>query len=228
MTILLTGASRGIGFATAQALAAAGHKVLALSRNTDKLAELKASNPERIATLSYDLSQPDPEQLAAWVRAHGQLDAIVNNAGYLVSKPFLALSAADWQRSFEVNFFGPVILIRTLIDLRRSNAPLHIVNVSSMGGFQGSSKFPGLCAYSASKAAVANLTECLAEEWKDENIAVNCLAFGAVQTEMLAEAFPGYQAPMNSEKMAEFFTWFITEGGKFFNGKILPVSVSTP
>ncbi len=228
MTILLTGASRGIGFATATQLAAAGHRVLALSRDAERLAELKAAAPEQIYILPFDITQPDTEQLTAWVRAHGPLDAIVNNAGYLVNKPFTELTGSDWQRSFEVNFFGPVILIRALIELRRTGAPFHSVNISSMGGFQGSSKFPGLAAYSAAKAALANLTECLAEEWKDQQVAVNCLSLGAVQTEMLAQAFPGYEAPLNSEEMAEFFCWFITQGGRYFNGKILPVSVSTP
>ena len=97
-----------------------------------------------------------------------------------------------------------------------------------MGGFQGSSKFPGLSAYSASKAALANLTECLAEELKEKNICANCLALGAVQTEMLETAFPGYVAPVKSREMASFIAYFATRGHQFYNGKILPVSVSTP
>ena len=97
-----------------------------------------------------------------------------------------------------------------------------------MGGFQGSSKFPGLSAYSASKAALGNLTECLAEEFKEMGIAVNALALGAVKTEMLEEAFPGYVPPVNAQEMAGFMANFATSGHHFFNGKILPVSVSTP
>ncbi len=104
----------------------------------------------------------------------------------------------------------------------------HVVNVTSMAGYQGSSKFNGLSYYSASKAALGSLTECLAEELKDESIKVNALAIGAVQTEMLEEAFPGFKAPLQPSQMAEFMKWFTLEGPVFFNGKVLPVSLSTP
>ena len=97
-----------------------------------------------------------------------------------------------------------------------------------MGGFQGSAKFAGLSAYSSSKAAVVGLTECLAEELKDKDIFVNCLAIGAVQTEMLSEAFPGYEAPVSPKQMAEYIFDFAIKGSQFYNGKILPVSSSTP
>ena len=97
-----------------------------------------------------------------------------------------------------------------------------------MGGFQGSTKFAGLSAYSSSKSALSGLTECLAEELKDRNIAVNCLALGAVQTEMLGKAFPGYKAPLSAAKMAEFICEFALTGQLFFNGKIIPVSSTTP
>jgi NAD(P)-dependent dehydrogenase (short-subunit alcohol dehydrogenase family) len=97
-----------------------------------------------------------------------------------------------------------------------------------MGGVQGSAKFAGLSAYSSSKAALCTLTECLAEELKLENISVNCLALGAVQTEMLSKAFPGYRAPLSASEMAEFIVQFARSGHYYFNGKILPVSSTTP
>jgi NAD(P)-dependent dehydrogenase (short-subunit alcohol dehydrogenase family) len=97
-----------------------------------------------------------------------------------------------------------------------------------MGGFQGSSKYPGLSYYSASKAAIACLSECLAVEFAESGIRVNCLALGAVQTEMFAEAFPGYKAPVNATEMAEFVSYFAVNGQKFFNGKIIPVAVNNP
>jgi NAD(P)-dependent dehydrogenase (short-subunit alcohol dehydrogenase family) len=97
-----------------------------------------------------------------------------------------------------------------------------------MGGFQGSVKFKGLSYYSASKAAISCLTECLANEFSESRISVNCLALGAVQTEMLNEAFPGYKAPVEAHEMAEFISEFALSGHKFFNGKILPVAVGTP
>jgi NAD(P)-dependent dehydrogenase (short-subunit alcohol dehydrogenase family) len=104
----------------------------------------------------------------------------------------------------------------------------HIVNISSMGGFQGSSKYKGLSYYSASKSALACLTECLANEFSEYGISVNCLALGSVKTEMLDKAFPGYKAPVDAKEMAEFISDFALTGHKFFNGKILPVAVTNP
>lgn len=234
MNYVITGASRGIGYDLALLLASdPGNRVLVLSRDAAKL-ELLAKELDGVSGagyfsyLPYDLSRPDASALLSAVSQMGGVDVVVNNAGALVNKPFVELSDADWRQVFDTNFFGPVALIRTLVPLLREGRQSHIVNISSMGGFQGSSKFRGLSAYSASKAALANLTECLAEELAEEGIAVNCLALGAVQTEMLAEAFPGYQAPLSSADMAGFIAYFATQGQRFFNGKVLPVSLSTP
>ena len=233
MNIIVTGASRGIGFDTALALAAnPEHKVLALARSTVKLEALKQQAIEKgyqnLNYLAYDLTHPDTEQLVMQLKAMGPVSIIINNAGMLINKPFLELTKEDWQSVFNVNVFGVVELIKTLLPWMEGAERPHILNISSMGGFQGSSKFPGLSAYSSSKAALANLSECLAEELKDKGIKVNCLAIGAVQTEMLEEAFPGYQAPVKSEEMASFFAYFATEGQRFYNGKVLPVALSTP
>ena len=234
MKIAVTGASRGIGYETALLLAAGlGHEVLVLSRNGERLRELQAVARKRrressLVYLEFDLAQPDLPALGRLVERMGGLDVLINNAGLLINKPFTELTMEDWRRSFEVNFFGVVALTRFLLPWLEASRAAHIVNVSSMGGFQGSVKFPGLAAYSAGKAAVANLTECLAEELKDRGVSVNCLAFGAVGTEMLQEAFPGYEAPVSSEQMGGFVADFATSMHHFFNGKVLPVSVSTP
>jgi len=104
----------------------------------------------------------------------------------------------------------------------------HVVTISSMGGVQGTMKFAGLSAYSSSKGAVITLSELLSEEYKDRGIAFNVLALGSVQTEMLAEAFPGYQAPVSAAEMATYIFDFTLTGHKFYNGKVLPVSSTTP
>lgn len=234
MKIIVTGASRGIGYDTAMQLAVEErHEVLALSRNEERLRELQetagARNPEaRLFIQPFDLTDPDFDRLEEKLDAWGSVDILINNAGLLVKNSFEDLSGEDWQRSFEVNFFGPVRLIRAVLPWLKKAPRGHIVNISSMGGFQGSAKFPGLAAYSASKAALSNLTECLAEELKEDQVSVNCLALGAVQTEMLEEAFPGYEPPMTSIRMAAFLSDFATTGHDFFNGKVLPVSSSTP
>jgi NAD(P)-dependent dehydrogenase (short-subunit alcohol dehydrogenase family) len=156
------------------------------------------------------------------------IDVLVNNAGLLINKPFKDLTIEDWKLQFAVNLFGMTRLIKLLLPLMGGLKETHIVNLGSMGGFQGSKKFTGLSAYSASKAAVANLTECLAYEFSADNIRVNCLALGAVDTEMLKQAFPGYRAPVTSYEMAEFIKSFCKTGHKLFNGKVLPVSVIDP
>ena len=97
-----------------------------------------------------------------------------------------------------------------------------------MGGFQGSEKYKGLSYYSASKAALACLSECMAAEFLESGISVNCLALGAVQTEMFEEAFPGLKAPVTAKEMAKFIADFALNGNKFFNGKVIPVAFSDP
>ncbi|MBC7865490.1 MAG: SDR family oxidoreductase, partial [Bacteroidia bacterium] len=149
-------------------------------------------------------------------------------AGYLVNKPFAEISQTDLSKIYSVNVFGPFHLVQSLLPLMGKNQKAHIVNIGSMGGVQGTSKFPGLSAYTSSKMALAGLSECLAEELKEKNISVNCLAIGAVQTEMMEEAFPGYKPPHTAAEMASFIGDFAINGHKFFNGKIVPVAVSVP
>lgn len=229
-TILVTGASRGIGYDTVLELAKnSNNQVIALSRNTAKLNTLlAATTTNNIQILPFDLANFDTALLAQQLKNISKIDILVNNAGLLINQPFEKLSLQDWKNIFDINLFGVVQLVQQLLPKLLAAQPAHIINIGSMGGMQGSSKFSGLSAYSASKAALTNLTECLAEEFKDKNIKVNCLALGAIQTEMLAEAFPGYEAPVKSTSMAKYLAWFAINGHQFHNGKIIPVAVSTP
>ncbi len=154
------------------------------------------------------------------------VDILINTAGSLVVEDFMKFSNEKAREMMEINFFGPASVIRTLRPLMKKGA--HIVNISSMGGYQGSSKYRGLSYYSASKAAISCLSECLAEEFSDSGISVNCLALGAVQTEMFEEAFPGKKAPVSAKEMAEFIVDFAQNGNRFFNGKVLPVAIGNP
>ena len=122
--------------------------------------------------------------------------------------------------------FGVAALNRFILPLMPNGG--HVVTISSMGGIQGSLKFPGLAAYSSSKGAVITLSELLAEEYKEQGVAFNVLALGAVQTEMLSEAFPGYQAPIQPAEMANYIKDFALNGHTYFNGKVLQVSSTTP
>lgn len=235
MNIVITGASSGIGFELAKRFAAIGnHNILAISRNASKLKELKnvciRENVEaHLYPIPFDLSAKEPfeDTLIPTIQQYVQsIDIVINNAGHLVNAPFNELSDLDIAAMIEVNFTGPAKLLKALIPSMNANA--HVVNISSMGGFQGSAKFPGLSIYSATKAAIACLTECLAEEYKDNSISFNCLSLGSVQTEMLAKAFPGYMAPVMPNEMANFIADFALNGSKYFNGKVIPVSLSTP
>jgi len=231
MNILITGGSRGIGRETALSLAAdKNNHVIVTGRNEDSLRSLENEAPhENISRYVIDFSrqESDCSNLAGHVTSvFSILDILINNAGSLVNKPFTDISNAEIRRMMEVNYFMPATLIRTLFPLMKRGT--HIVNISSMGGFQGSAKFPGLSCYSASKAAIACLTECLATEFSEYGISVNCLSPGSVSTEMLNEAFPGYKAPVNAKEMGDFVAWFAINGGKLFNGKILPVAHTTP
>ncbi len=219
--VIVTGASRGIGRALVDRFLELGHEVWALSRNTDELKNIKG-----IHTVSIDLS--DEQQIADWVQSCGvdHFDAVINNAGMLINKPFAETTYADFEAVYRVNVFGAAQLIRHLLPLLTTDS--HILNISSMGGVNGTAKFPGLAAYSSSKGALGILTELLAEEFKDNGPRCNALALGAVQTEMLAEVFPDYKAPVSASQMATYIADFSLNGHHLYNGKVLPISQSTP
>jgi 3-oxoacyl-[acyl-carrier protein] reductase len=222
-TIVITGASRGIGFALTQLALQQGHRIYALSRNIQPLKKSERLYPYRI-DLSEEQSLPI---FAEQLQEEGiKIDALIHNAGMLLNKPFSETTTADFESIYRVNVFGLAALTRLLLPSIEPKG--HIVSISSMGGLTSSAKFPGLAAYSSSKGAVSILTELLAEEYKETGPAFNALALGAVQTEMLAQAFPGFQAPVTAEEMAAYILKFALEGQQFFNGKVLPVSATTP
>jgi len=223
--VIITGTSRGIGFELAKLFANQNHNVLAISRNTEPL---EALNHKNIKTLSVDLCKNDEIlQVTEFVKNNWkQVDTLINNAGKLVNKPFTELTSDDFLEVYKVNVFGVAELTKSLIPYLQKGS--HVVTISSMGGIQGSMKFPGLAAYSSAKGAVITLSELLAEEYKEQQIAFNVLALGAVQTEMLQEAFPGFQAPVSAEEMANYIYNFSLTGHQFYNGKVLQVSSTTP
>ncbi|MCH3880790.1 MULTISPECIES: SDR family NAD(P)-dependent oxidoreductase [Tenacibaculum] len=223
--VVITGTSRGIGFELAKQFAEAGNNVLALSRNTKPL---ETFNHKNITTISVDLSNnSDIKKAVDFIKTEWkQVDILINNAGKLVNKPFTELTSEDFLDVYKVNVFAVAELTKSLIPFFQKGS--HVVTISSMGGIQGSLKFPGLAAYSSAKGAVITLSELLAEEYKEQQIAFNVLALGAVQTEMLEEAFPGYIAPISATEMAEYIFNFALTGNKVYNGKVLQVSSTNP
>ena len=221
--LIITGASRGIGYALTQLALQQGHRVYALSRNIQPL-----KKSERLHPYSIDLSEEQSLHIfAAQLQKEGiKIDALIHNAGLLLYKPFSETTTADFESIYRVNVFGLAALTRLLLPSIEPKG--HIVSISSMGGLTSSAKFPGLAAYSSSKGAVSILTELLAEEYKETGPSFNALALGAVQTEMLVQAFPGVKAPVSADEMAAYILKFALEGQQYFNGKVLPVSSSTP
>jgi NAD(P)-dependent dehydrogenase (short-subunit alcohol dehydrogenase family) len=234
MNIVITGASSGVGFeAVLDLILSNQHKIIALARSEDKLGRLseiaQGLNPDcQLFPIAFDIVHDDYDGLLQFIatRFDNRVDILINNAGVLINKPFTELEESDFVEMLQSNFIGHVRITQALLPLMPADA--HIVNIGSMGGFQGSAKFPGLSAYSASKAALHTLTECLAQELTEKKISVNCLALGSAQTEMLEKAFPGYESPVLAFEMGKYIADFALSGHKFFNGKILPVAVTTP
>ena len=223
--IIITGTSRGIGYELVQQLAAGGHNILALSRHT---ATIKALNLPNVHCIPFDITlSSDREAVGHFVKGQWQkVDILIHNAGRLINKPFEELTEEDFLEVYKVNVFGVAQLTRQLLPFMEKGT--HVVSISSMGGIQGSLKFGGLAAYSSSKGALITLSELLAEEYKERGIVFNTLALGAVQTEMLTEAFPDYKANITPQQMARYIADFALNGGEVFNGKVLQVANTTP
>jgi short-subunit dehydrogenase len=231
MNIIITGGSAGMGRETALCLAEdKNNHILLTGRNEATLknviSEKQNSNIHYFVVDFFELPTRQHDLINYIRTIFPGVDILINNAGYLVNKPFEKLEESEIRLMMEINFFAPVTIIKMLLPLMKKGS--HIVNISSMGGFQGSARYKGLSCYSASKAAVANLSESLAAEFAEKKIAINCLAPGSVQTEMFSNAFPGYSAPVTAEEMGRFIAYFALNGNKFFNGKILPVALSDP
>jgi len=231
MNIIVNGGSEGIGREIVLQLSDdRNNQVLVTGRNESRLKELQMEClNENVSYLRMDISEVN--NLIEAVRDQiynrfSRVDILINVAGLLIVGEFMKLSDKDSRKMMETNFFGPAAFIRLVVPMMSSGS--HIVNISSMGGYQGSSKYKGLSVYSASKAALSCLSECLAGELKDSGISVNCLALGSVQTGMFEKAFPGFKAPLGPKEMAEFITYFAINGNKYFNGKVLPVAINNP
>ena len=229
MNIIINGGSHGIGREVAIYLAKdPDNEIIITGRDIHAMHEMAASLPN-VHPVKADLSDPDNiarNYLKNITAVFGNTDTVINMTGNIVKADFLSITGNAARKMMETNFFGPASIIRILQPFL--NRGSHVVNISSMGGFQGSAKFRGLAYYSASKAAIACMSECLAEELREFDIRVNCLALGAVQTRMLSEAFPGYKAPVEAADIAPFIADFALKAHQFINGRVIPVAMSNP
>ena len=221
-TIVVTGTSSGIGHQICTQAVKMNFHVISVSRNIEPLKDIGG-----IESFSIDITNKDSidEFITNLKSRKIKIDILINNAGYLVSELFVDTTYDSFKKTFDVNVFGLAEITRSLIPIINSDG--HVINISSIGGVNGSKKFPGLSAYSSSKAAVIALTEVLAEEHQN-GPSFNVLALGAVQTKMLKEAFPDYNVDTKPEEMAKYILDFAINGNKLFNGKLISVSNSNP
>jgi 3-oxoacyl-[acyl-carrier protein] reductase len=230
MKILITGAGKGIGFECCKEALKLGHEVFGVSRSVEQLKYLQNEYTENLHVFSTNLISNNAIQslVSEITSLTASIDILINNAGLILNKSFFDINENELSQVFKTNVFVPFLLTQAVMPLMRNSQQKHIVNISSMGGVNGTSKFAGLSAYSSSKGALSTLTECLAEELKLENIRVNALAIGAVDTLMLREAFPGYKASVTACEMAKHIISFSTAQPILYNGKVIQVSNSTP
>tara|TARA_A200000113_G_scaffold53362_1_gene44230 strand:+ start:1141 stop:1812 length:672 start_codon:yes stop_codon:yes gene_type:complete len=216
---IITGTSSGLGFELVNKFIAENYNIISLSRST---CSIKSSLVEHC---NFDITNPKSiSELKKLIQSkYKTIDILINNAGMLINKPFVELSKKEFISVYDVNFFGVIELIKGILPFFKSKS--QIINISSIGGINGTNKFKGLSAYSSSKGALNILTEVLAEEFKETGPVINSLCLGSVQTKMLEQAFPGYKAQVQPREMANFIYDFSQSGGKVFNGKIIPISL---
>ena len=216
---IITGTSSGLGFELVNKFIAENYNIISLSRSS---CSIKNSLVEHC---NFDITNPKSiSELKKLIQSkYKTIDILINNAGMLINKPFVELSKKEFISVYDVNFFGVIELIQGILPFFKSKS--QIINISSIGGINGTNKFKGLSAYSSSKGALNILTEVLAEEFKETGPVINSLCLGSVQTKMLEQAFPGYKAQVQPREMANFIYDFSQSGGKVFNGKIIPISL---
>lgn len=223
---IITGAGRGIGYELCKQFLRNGYHTIGISRNIDQLIKL-----ENIDALSHDLTQGESIDLIyEKVSKLNEVNEVIliHNAGVLINKPFESIEDSDVDLLFKINYLSPLKITRRLMPWLKTVSRAHCIFMGSMGGFQGSSKYPGLSVYSSVKSAVSTLGECLAEEYKASGVTFNTLALGAVDTEMLQNAFPGFHPDVSAERMSQWIFQFSTCSMGLINGKVIPVAGSNP
>lgn len=222
---IVTGASSGIGRATAEKLVRAGARVVIFARSADKLAAISAAHPDSMLAVAGDVSDLAAiERLfAASESRFGPCDLLVNNAGMIDPALLVDTTLEQWERMFAVNVRGAFLACRRALPSMIERGRGTIVNVSSISGVAGPEKFAGWVSYCASKAALISMTEALAVELKESGVRVNCVSPGSVDTEMWAEASGGAPAEMTAEEVAETILFLASDRSRPMNGQNLHV-----
>jgi len=205
--VVVTGASRGIGAGTAQALAAAGAHVVLAARDgqaLDRVARRIKDGGGRATPVTTDVRDEGAiERLFAEVSRVGQLSALVCAAGVLTPALFAETTPAMWRETLDVNLTGAFLCCRAAFTAMIPAGEGRIVTIASLSGVYATEKFPGLAAYNVSKYGVIGLTEAIAVEGKEHGISAICLSPGAVDTEMLRRANPALRPGLTPDDVAE-------------------------
>ncbi len=198
---LITGCSRGLGRALAQAALAAGHHLVATARQPRDLDFLSPS--DRLRTVALDVTDAAAARAAVAVAtsAFRRLDVVVNNAGYIKANSIEDLPEEEFRRQLEVNFFGAYNVTRAALPVMHAQRDGHIIQISSIGGRRAT---PGLGAYQSAKWAVGGFSEVLAREVAPLGIRVTCVEPGGMRTDMFGLSMladpvaPDYEATVSA------------------------------
>ena len=238
-TALVTGGTRGIGMMIARGLLQAGARVIVSSRKADAVerAVVELSEFGEVSGIAADISQHEEcKRLAAEVRAHtAELHILVNNAGATWGEPLESFPASAWDKVLDLNVKSPFWMVQELLPALRNagtqDDPARVINIGSIDGIQ----VPTLKIYSytASKAAVHQLTRVLAKELGPQHVTVNAVAPGPFQSKMMAttlEAFGDAIAASNplgrigrDDDMAGVAIFLASRAGSYVNGAVIPV-----
>jgi NAD(P)-dependent dehydrogenase (short-subunit alcohol dehydrogenase family) len=222
---VVTGASSGIGRRTAERLADSGAFVVAFARDSEALRSVGLSNPSHIETAAGDVAdEGDVGRLFELTETRfGDCDLLINCAGSIVPKLLHEMTAAEWDRHFDVNVRGTFLTSRRAVPSMIARRSGSIINIASISGVEGPQKFPGFSAYCASKAAVISLTEVLAVELKAYGIRVNCISPGSVDTPMLRRAHESLTPDMTPDEIVNAILFVASAASRPMNGQNLHV-----
>jgi NAD(P)-dependent dehydrogenase (short-subunit alcohol dehydrogenase family) len=204
---VVTGASRGIGAATAEALAAAGARVALAARDREALdvtaMRIRRAGGEAMPVAADVSKETDVERLFSVASEAGPIGALVCAAGVLTPAPFAELTTEIWAETLGVNLTGAFLCCRAAFTAMVQAGSGRIVTVGSLSGVYATEKFPGLAAYNVSKYGVIGLTEMIAAEGKRHGISAICVSPGAVDTEMLRRANPALRPGLTPDDVAQ-------------------------
>ena len=204
---VVTGASRGIGAATAEAMAGAGAHVVLAARDRSALGDVAARIEDaggRATPVPTDVGdEASVGRLFATVAGIGRLGALVCAAGVLTPAPFPETTQALWAETLGVNLTGTFLCCRAAFAAMARSGGGRIVNFGSLSGVYATEKFAGLAAYNVSKYGVIGLTEAIAVEGRPHGISAICLSPGAVDTQMLRRANPALRPGLTPDDVAD-------------------------